>query len=46
MNLSGLKVYVVKKQVRIVYEIMENILVIHVIAVGKRENMEVYKQAD
>jgi len=47
MNLSGLfKVYVVKKQVRIVYEIIENILVVKVIAIGKRESMEVYKQAD
>ncbi|MGB3962736.1 MAG: type II toxin-antitoxin system RelE/ParE family toxin [Sulfurimonas sp.] len=47
MNLTGLfKVYVAKKQVRIVYEIIENILVVKVIAIGKRESMEVYKQAD
>ncbi|PHQ92702.1 MAG: hypothetical protein COB42_00885 [Sulfurimonas sp.] len=46
MNLTGLlKVYVAKKQVRIVYEVIENILVIKVIAIGKRESMEVYKQA-
>jgi mRNA interferase RelE/StbE len=47
MNLTGLfKVYVAKKQVQIVYEIIENILVVKVIAIGKRESMEVYKQAD
>ena len=46
MNLAGLlKVYVAKKQVRIVYEIIDNILVVKVIAIGKRESMEVYKQA-
>lgn len=46
MNLTGLfKVYVAKKQVRIVYEIINNILVVKVIVIGKRENMEVYKQA-
>jgi len=46
MNLTGLrKVYVSKKQVRIVYEIIDNILVVKVIAIGKREDMEVYKQA-
>ena len=46
MNLTGLlKVYVAKKQVRIVYEVIENILVVKVIAIGKRESMEVYKEA-
>lgn len=47
MNLTGLKkVYVAKKQVRIVYEIINDILVVHIIAIGKREDMEVYKQAE
>jgi len=47
MNLSGLrKLYVAKKQVRIVYEIVNNILVVKVIAIGKREGMEVYKEAE
>ncbi|MBU1990131.1 type II toxin-antitoxin system RelE/ParE family toxin [bacterium] len=47
MNLTGLKkVYVAKKQVRIVYEIIDNILMVHIIAIGKREEMEVYKQAE
>lgn len=46
MNLSGLKkMYVAKKQIRIVYEIIENLVVIKVLAIGKREDMEVYKEA-
>jgi len=45
MNLSGLrKVYVSKKRVRIVYEIVDDVLVVKVIAVGKREDMQVYKE--
>jgi len=47
MNLTGLrKMYVAKKQIRIVYEIVENIIVVKVLAIGKREDMEVYKQAE
>ncbi len=47
MNLTGLrKVYVFKKQIRIVYEIVNNILVVYILAIGKREDMEVYKQAE
>ncbi len=46
MNLTGFrKVYVAKKQVRIVYEMMDDILVVRVITIGKREDMEVYQQA-
>jgi len=46
MNLSGLrKMYVAKKQVRIVYEIVESIIVVKVLVIGKREDMVVYKQA-
>ena len=46
MNLTGLKkMYVAKKQIRIVYEIIDNIVVVKVLAIGKREDMEVYKQA-
>jgi len=45
MNLSGLrKAYVSKKQVRIVYEIVDDVLVVKVIALGKREDMQVYKE--
>ena len=47
LNLTGLKkMYVAKKQIRIVYEIIENIVVIKILAIGKREDMEVYKQAE
>ena len=47
MNLTGLlKVYVAKKSIRIVYEIINDVLVIKVIAIGKREDMLVYKQAE
>jgi mRNA interferase RelE/StbE len=46
MNLSGLKkVYVAKKKVRIVYEIIEDKLLVKTIAIGKRDDMEVYKKA-
>ena len=46
MNLSGFrKVYVAKKRVRIVYEVQNEELVIYTIAVGKRDDMEVYKKA-
>nr|WP_275758717.1 hypothetical protein [Sulfurimonas sp. SAG-AH-194-C21] len=37
--------YVAKKQIRIIYEIIEKIVVVKVIAIGKREDMEVYKKA-
>lgn len=46
MDLSGFrKVYVAKKKVRIVYEIQDDILSIYIIAIGKRNDMEVYKKA-
>jgi len=45
MNLTGLrKMYVAKKQIRIVYEIVENIIVVKVLAIGKRKDMEVYNK--
>ena len=47
MNLTGLrKMYAAKKQVRIVYGIVEEIVVVKVLAIGKREDMEVYRQAE
>lgn len=47
MNLSGLrKMYVAKKQVRIIYEIVELMIVVKVLVIGKREDMVVYKQAE
>ena len=46
MNLSGLKkVYFDNKRYRIVYEIKEQEIIIHIIAIGKRDNMKVYKEA-
>ncbi|PIE84991.1 hypothetical protein CSA08_04400 [Candidatus Gracilibacteria bacterium] len=46
INLSGLKkVYVAKKKVRIVYEVINDVLCVYVIAIGKRDDMEVYKKA-
>jgi len=45
-NLSGLrKLYVDKKKIRIVYQIIESQIIVEVIVVGKREDMEVYQKA-
>ena len=46
LNLTGLKkVYFDNKRYRIVYEIKEKAIIIHIIAIGKRDNMKVYKEA-
>jgi len=46
-NLSGCKkLYVDKKKIRIVYRIVDNEILIEVIVVGKREDMEVYDKAN
>jgi len=45
-NLSGYrKIYVDKKRVRIVYTIIEDIITVEVVAIGKRDDMEVYAKA-
>jgi len=45
-NLAGFKkVYVENKKVRIVYKIIDDKIGIFVVAVGKRDSMEVYKKA-
>jgi len=45
-NLSGFrKVYVDNKRVRIVYKIIDEKIEIFIVAVGKRDDMEVYKKA-
>ena len=45
-NLSGLrKLYVDKKKIRVVYQIIEERIIVEVIAVGKREDMAVYQMA-
>ena len=46
MDLTGYyKLYVFKKKIRIVYEIKEDILMVSIISIGKRENFSVYLQA-
>jgi mRNA interferase RelE/StbE len=46
LNLSGFKkVYFNNKKYRIVYEVVENKILVYIIAVGKREDMDVYKKA-
>jgi mRNA interferase RelE/StbE len=46
LDLSGFrKIYVDKKKIRIVYQIIEDTIVVEVIAVGKREDLNVYKKA-
>ena len=39
------KMYACKKQIRIVYSIVENVLLVNIISIGKREDMEVYELA-
>jgi len=47
LNLAGLKkVYFDNKKYRIVYEIKDKEIIIHIIAIGKRDDMKVYKQAN
>ena len=46
LNLSGLKkMYFDHKRYRIVYQILEEEIIIHLIAIGKRDKMEVYEKA-
>ena len=40
------KVYFNNKKHRIVYETIEDKIMIYIVAVGKREKMDVYKKAD
>ena len=45
-DLSGCrKMYADNKQIRIVYKIVEEQIIIEVVALGKRDEMEVYKKA-
>ena len=47
MNLSGCrKMYVDHKRVRIVYRILEDIIVVEVIAIAARDEMAVYREAE
>jgi len=46
LKLSGLKkVYFDNKRYRIVYQVKEKELIIYLIAIGKRDNFKVYKDA-
>ncbi|MEA2100251.1 MAG: addiction module toxin RelE [Campylobacterota bacterium] len=45
-DLSGCrKMFVDNKRIRIVYKIIDDKIVIEIIAIGKRDEMEVYKKA-
>jgi mRNA interferase RelE/StbE len=45
-NLRGYrKMYADKKKIRIVYKIVDEKIIVEVIAIGKRKEMEVYKKA-
>lgn len=46
LDLTGLKkMYFDNKRYRIVYEVLESEVVIHLIAIGKHDKMEVYQKA-
>ncbi|MFK5976818.1 MAG: type II toxin-antitoxin system RelE/ParE family toxin [Sulfurovum sp.] len=46
LDLSGLKkIYFDNKRYRVVYEVLDDEVLIHLIAIGKRDNMDVYKKA-
>lgn len=47
IDLSGYKkLYANKKQIRIVYHLQEETITVEIIAIGKREDMQVYKIAE
>ena len=46
-DLTGLKkIYFDNKRYRIVYEIIEDEILIHLVAIGKRDKMNVYEKAN
>lgn len=46
IDLSGFrKMYAEKKRIRIVYEVIEEEILIHIMAIGERDDMTVYKTA-
>ena len=46
LDLTGYyKLYAARKAIRIVYRIMELTVIVDVVAIGKRENFEVYREA-
>ena len=47
LKLSGFKkVYFNNKKYRIVYKVLEQEVIIYIIAIGKRDKMDVYKKAN
>ncbi len=47
LDLSGLKkMYFDNKRYRVVYQVLNDEVLIHLIAIGKRDNMDVYKKAN
>jgi mRNA interferase RelE/StbE len=46
INLTGYKkIYVDNKRIRIVYKVISEKVLVYVISIGKKENMEVYRQS-
>ncbi|MEA1967237.1 MAG: hypothetical protein U9N77_03340 [Thermodesulfobacteriota bacterium] len=46
LDLTGYrKMYADRKKIRIVYKIVEKKILVQIIAIGKRDNMKVYKKA-
>jgi len=46
LDLSGCrKMYVDKKKIRIIYKVIDTQIIIEIIAIGKRDEMQVYKDA-
>lgn len=46
LDLTGYyKLYAVRKSIRIVYRIVETEVIVEVVAIGKREDFEVYREA-
>lgn len=46
LDLTGYyKLYVARKAIRIVYRIVETEVIVEVVAIGKREDFEVYREA-
>jgi len=46
-NLNGCKkIYVDKKKIRIVYRVIDDKIIVEVIAVGKRDDIKVYAEAN
>ncbi len=46
IDLSGYyKVYVDKKKIRIVYQIIEDLIIVKIIAIGRRSELKVYIEA-